>query len=316
MNLSEISAKIKRQQDELVPEWEKLAAQGRTAHQVVVDTQTLVVQQENLLRGELARIVPGVSALQTVLTQGFTQIQARLDACEVQVGELKSLTATAHEQLAGAAAEMQEKSDQLAQSIPDVRNRLHNLLEEQRQLLVKDCQEHQAAQERLRATLELLNRTVQNLTGETDTQRIRAEGHVNACAERSANAIQELTTASDAFAQQEAATSQSYASALTELLDGSLKPGSQRLGQRTVQGLQDEVLTPARSAVDDLRERALEALGAQVQAQLPDLTQQRKTLDGSLKELSGGPQLLALLKRAKPVLQRIGKLQALGLQNI
>lgn len=316
MSLSEVAEKLKKQQLELVPEWARLAQQSQTAHQVVVDTQTLVAHHENQVRTELALIAPAVTALQAVLQQGFGQIQARLDACDGQVAELKGLTQSAQQELAAASNDMRDKSDQLGRTLPDVKASLQKLLESQRELLAKDRQDHQEAQQRLRATLELLNRTVQTMTGESEAHRVEADAHVTTCSERSASSIREMATARDAFGQQTTATTQSYRSALTELLDSALKPGSQRLAEQTVQGLTDQVLGPARAAVDDLRTRALEALEAQAQGQMPELTQQRKTMDGTLKELAGGPQLLQLLKKAKPVLQRIGKLQALGLQNI
>lgn len=316
MNLSEVAAKLKTQQDELVTEWSRLATQGQTAHQAVVDTRSVVAHHEDQVRTELARITPAVASLQGVLNQGFAQIGARLDACEGQVTELKNLTQAAQQDLTKSSADMQEKSELLARSIPDVKDSLHKLLEEQLQLLDKDRQQHQAVQQKLQATLETLSRTVLALTGETDSQRGQAEAQIAACAERGANAVREISSERDSLVQQTAAQTQSYGSTLTEYLDSVLKPGTQKLGDQTVQGLHEQVLTPARSAVDDLRIRALEALEAQIQAQMPELTRQRKALDASLKELASGPQLIQLLKKAKPVLQRIGKLQALGLQNI
>ena len=316
MSLAEIAAKVKSQQQALVPEWTKLNSQNQAVSQSLREAQAVILHQEDQVRSELNHISPAVAAVQTSLKQGFSQIQTRLDACDAQIKALRAQTETARAELEKSVSDMRAKSDQLAKSLPAAQNSLEHLLDAQRAQLEKDRQAEQAAQQQLRATLDQLNKLVVQVKGQSDTWRGSADSQLAACGTSLDHCIQGLTQARDTFTQHSNSTVKSYGASITDLMDSAIKPSAQKTGAKTVQDLDVHVVGAARTAVDDLRTRSLEALDHQVQAQMPELTQQRKLLDNSLKELSGGPQLIALLRRAKPVLQKIGKLQALGLQNI
>ncbi|MBX3171426.1 MAG: hypothetical protein KF760_28720 [Candidatus Eremiobacteraeota bacterium] len=316
MSLAEIAAKVKSQQQALVPEWNMLNSQSQAVSQMLREAQAAILHQEDQVRTELNYISPAVAAVQTSLNGGFSRVQARLDACDAQITALKAQTETARADLEKAVGDMRARSDQLAQTLPAAQNSLVHLLDAQRAQLEKDLQAEQGAQQQLRATLEQLNQLVLQVKAQSDIWRGSADSQLAACGVSIDHCIQGLTQARDTFAQHSNSTVKSYAATLTDLMDSAIKPAAQKTGAKTVQDLDVHVVNAARTAVDDLRTRSLEALDRQVQAQLPELIQQRKLLDNSLKELSGGPQLIALLRRAKPVLQKIGQLQALGLQNI
>ncbi|MFN8611516.1 MAG: hypothetical protein U0931_28475 [Vulcanimicrobiota bacterium] len=316
MSLTDLAAKVKSQQQNLIPEWNKLSTQSQAISQLLKEAQAIILHQEDQVRTELNHIPPAVNAVQASLTHQFTQIQSRLDACDGQVKALKDQTESARADLEKSVTDMRSKSDQLAQTLPAVQGSLRSLLQQQRAQLEKDRQDELAAQQKLRASLDQLNQLAQQARTQSDAWRTSADHLATLCEEHLTSSIQSLTQNRDAFTHQAGASSQSYSKALDDLITTQVKPGALTTQQKTVQGLDQQVAAAARKAVDDLRVRALEALDHQVQAQLPELTQQRKQLDSSLKELTGGPQLIALLRKAKPVLQKIGKLQALGLQNI
>jgi hypothetical protein len=316
MSLSEIAAKVKGQQQALIPEWTKLSTQSQGVSQSLKEAQAIILHQEDQVRTELNQIPPAVAAVQASLTHQFSKIQSRLDACDGLVKSLKDQTETARADLEKSVTDMRAKSDQLAQTLPAVQASLNNLLQQQRTQLEKDRRDELEAQQKLRASLTQLNQLAQQAKTQSDAWRVAADHGLGTCGEHLTNSIQRLTQNRDGFTQHAHATSQNYANALDHLIVTEVKPGAETIQQKTVHGLDQQVVSAARKAGDDLRVRALEALDHQVQAQLPELTQQRKQLDSSLKELSGGPQLIDLLRKAKPVLQKIGKLQALGLQNI
>ena len=95
-----------------------------------------------------------------------------------------------------------------------------------------------------------------------------------------------------------------------------ITPQAAAIVQSTVTGLQEQVSKPAEQAVEVLIERALKAVDIQMENQLAQLSGHRTKLHRSLQSLAGGPQLEPMVRASKAVLQRVGKLKPLGLENL
>lgn len=120
-----------------------------------------------------------------------------------------------------------------------------------------------------------------------------------------------------ATARNEAASALKEASsrlqaALQELQVGQLKPGLERLAAETREGWQLQVHHPVQVALQELIETGLQPLERQLRHQVEQAEPLRQQVERSLQEMQSGPQLLALLKASKEVLQKVGKLSSLG----
>ncbi len=317
MNFKEVAESAKQQTANLPPKLVGMSTRSQGARQAVVAIRAETTSGQGLIQTELAKIAPAVQGVEIALREGQIKVVERLNECDKDVADLRKLVEQAEVDLAGALKILHTQADALAEALPDAQKRIHGLVEAQRSQLDQDLKAEQAAQEALKVTLAMLGTTVSRLNTQAGTVQQRESDQVGAACGEVGAVAGKLTRMREQFAGECDVTQKHYQLHWVETHDSAvITPQAAAIVQSTVTGLQEQVSKPAEQAVEVLIERALKAVDIQMENQLAQLSGHRTKLHRSLQSLAGGPQLEPMVRASKAVLQRVGKLKPLGLENL